>query len=240
MKKLINLNSIFAILLIATMYKSASGSVGTVKSAVLLSGDKREMASFEKLELEGAFSVTLIQGNEESVVVSAPGEIESQILTKVENGSLHIYTDKKFKSSEKISLTVYFKELKLIDCSGAIVLAGTGALKFKDLSFDASGACKVNMDISANSLIVNMSGAGATTLTGKVSRVDLDISGAGKFMAAALMADDYEIDISGAGNAEVNAAKNLNVEVSGTGNVKYKGAPSVTKEISGAGSVTKF
>ena len=212
----------------------------TALSEILTGADKRVVTSYQGLELEGAFEVTLVQGDEESVVVDAAADVAELIITKVEGNTLRIYPDKKLKHSGKIALTVNFKNLKSIDCSGAIEIKSTGSLKFNDLSFDASGACKANMEINATSLDVDISGAGNTTFTGKVPKVDLDISGAGKFLASTLVADDYEIDISGAGNAEVNVTKVLDVEVSGTGNVRYSGDPKITKEISGTGQVSKM
>ncbi len=190
--------------------------------------------------MEGSFDVTLVQGNEESVIVDAAPDVAALIVTKVEGGTLKIYPDHKLKHSGKIAITVNFKNLKSIDCSGAIEIKSAGALKFDELSFDASGACKANMEITATSLDVDISGAGTIIFTGRVPKVDLDISGAGKFMASALVAEDYEIDISGSGHAEVNATKVLDVEVSGAGKVKYSGDPKISKEISGTGQVSKM
>ena len=203
-------------------------------------GEKREPGSFKSLDLMGAFVVTLIQSSEESVVIESKPEIAAQIKTKVDGGTLKIYTEKGFKTDEKIALTVNFKNLEDIECSGAIVLNATAPLKFENLSLDLSGACKMNFELSASSLDVDISGAGNSTLNGKASKVNLDISGAGKFMASSLLADDYDIDISGTGNAEVHATKSLSVEVSGTGVVKYKGDPVIKKEISGTGNVTRL
>ena len=235
MKKIKTGGILVSLLLLTAAIKPISAFSGT-----LLETDKRTVTAYLKLELEGSFEVTLVQGNEESVIVDAAPDVAALIITKVEGGTLKIYPDNKLKHTGKIALTVNFKNLKSIDCSGAIEITSTGALKFDELSFDASGACKANLEITATSLDVDISGAGNTTFTGRVPKVDLDISGAGKFMAAALTAEDYEIDISGAGNAEVNAAKVLDVEVSGTGNVRYSGDPKISKEISGTGQVTKM
>lgn len=101
------------------------------------------------------------------------------------------------------------------------MLSASVPLKFEDLSYDASGACKAEFDITVNNLDVDISGAGTIILKGKVEKVKLDISGAGKFMAALLGANEYGIDISETGSAEVNAISTLDVSVSGTGNVKY-------------------
>ncbi len=237
MKNLKMSNRFFVILLMAITMGSTIGTSSPLQPAT---GEKRNVEAYHELELEGAFDVTLIQGNEESVVIDAPADIAGQVLTKVEAGKLKVYTEKNFKSSEKVVLTITFKNLKSLDCSGAIVLNGKGAFKFDDFSFDASGACKATLEFTAANLDVDISGAGSASLQGKATKVDLDISGAGKFMAAALVADDYEIDISGTGTAEVHATKNLNVEISGTGKVKYSGDPRITKTISGTGNVTQL
>jgi len=235
MKNLKIVSRYLVLVLMAVILKTGSGSANT-----FILGDKRDLSSYNQLELEGAFEVTLVQGNEESVIVEAAPEVASLIITKVEGGTLKIYPDKKLNSNSKIALTINFKTLKAIDCSGAIDITGSGAMKFEELSFDASGACKATLEINATSLHMDISGAGKTTFSGKVSQVNLDISGAGKFMAASLEADSYDIDISGSGNAEVNAAKMLDVEVSGSGNVKYTGNPKISQDISGTGQVIKM
>ncbi len=225
----------FTILSVATCFQTEN-----LAAAIRVAGEKRNVGSFNQLDIGGAFSVTLIQGNEESVVLDVTSEIASHIITKVEGGELKIYTEKNFKSDDKVALTVNFKTLKSIECSGAGTLASSGKLQFDELSLDASGACKTNLELTAKSLEVDISGAGNTTLAGAVPKVDLDISGTGKFMAVSLQADDYEIDISGTGNAEVSVSKSLDVEISGTGMVKYKGDPMIKKEISGTGSVSRL
>ena len=53
-------------------------------------------------------------------------------------------------------------------------------------------------------------------------------------------AENYKIDISGAGKAEINVSKELNVEISGAATVRYKGNPTKNvQDISGAGTVRK-
>jgi autotransporter translocation and assembly factor TamB len=202
--------------------------------------DQRTVSSFDQLDLKGAFTITLIQGSTETVNIDAPSETASKIFTKVEEGVLSIYTEKDFNSENKISITVNFKNLKSIDCSGANVINATAPLKFNDFSFDASGACKANLEFTSAMLDIDMSGAVNATFKGTAKQVKLDISGAGKLLASDLKAESYDIDISGTGNAEVNASSFLNVEVSGTGNVKYKGDPKITKEVSGTGNVTRM
>lgn len=82
-----------------------------------------------------------------------------------------------------------------------------------------------------------MSGASETTLSGKADNFEIELSGAGELDAKGLKSRNVIVDISGAGSAVVHAKKTLHVEISGAGSVKYKGNPEISKEISGAGSL---
>ncbi len=64
-------------------------------------------------------------------------------------------------------------------------------------------------------------------------------SGSTDIKCMELMAENVDVHITGAGDAEVFASVKLDVSVSGAGNVKYKGNAVVNKSVSGAGSVKK-
>jgi hypothetical protein len=68
----------------------------------------------------------------------------------------------------------------------------------------------------------------------------MDLSGASDIFAFDMIAENYDIDISGAGNAHLNVSKRIRAEISGAGSIKYKGSPTeIDQQVSGAGSVTK-
>ena len=55
-----------------------------------------------------------------------------------------------------------------------------------------------------------------------------------------MVAETYDIEISGAGEAQINVTKKIAAEISGAGTVKYKGSPSeIDQNVSGAGSIKK-
>jgi hypothetical protein len=236
MKKITSLQTVSAI----TVLLCLTFQISTIAQSSTTTSEKRNVSGFSKIDVGGAFNVTLVQGNSEEVIVTAESAFINQVITTVEDGTLKIYTKGKIDSNKEMSLTVNFKNLTSVDCSGAIVLKSAGPLKLSQFELESSGTSSTNLDLSVDNLEVNISGTGNLTLTGKASTVDLDISGSGKYKGVDLTADNYDIDISGVGNAEVTAVKLLDVSVSGSGVVKYKGDPQLKQSISGSGKITRL
>ena len=95
------------------------------------------------------------------------------------------------------------------------------------------------MDIKAPKITADISGACSVELKGETKEFSGDGSGSSNFKCFDLKAENVDIGISGAGDAEVYASVKLDVDVTGAGGVKYKGSPTVNQKISGAGSVKK-
>jgi len=214
---------------------------GTPASLIAESGsDLRQLPAFGKVDISGAYKIILEQGDKEQILVEGDAENLPKVLTKVEGGTLVITNKEKNNSSGKITLTITFKNIDELSCSGAVDLKTSNSLKLNNFDLDLSGASKSDLDINAAKLDIDISGSANATLKGKVKMVDLYISGTGSLSAPALESDVYDIEISGVGNATVHAISKLDVSISGTGAVTYKGDPQITKEISGTGSLKKM
>jgi hypothetical protein len=64
-------------------------------------------------------------------------------------------------------------------------------------------------------------------------------SGSTEIKSFGLLAENVEVRISGAGDADVFASVKLDVTVSGAGSIRYKGNPTVNQKMSGAGNIKK-
>ncbi|MCE2811136.1 MAG: DUF2807 domain-containing protein [Planctomycetaceae bacterium] len=114
-----------------------------------------------------------------------------------------------------------------------IRLAGTPLRRF---SLAGSGSFTTKQ-VDAEQFEFSVAGAGSGKLSGQTKQLSIQVSGAGKVVAPALVADAATIEISGAGSADVHAVTTLKVSVSGAGTVTYSGNPQISKMISGAGDV---
>ncbi len=111
-------------------------------------------------------------------------------------------------------------------------------------SIEVSGAGEIEMGSfgKLSELEIDLTGAGSFESIGiptQVGHLEISISGAGDIEADNLISRKVEVDVSGAGKAEIHATQELNASVSGVGSIVYEGNPKVKKRISGIGSISK-
>ena len=122
-------------------------------------------------------------------------------------------------------------------------ISGSGKIKIGravcddcDINISGAGNCNIN-NFVVGKLNTNLSGAGDVSLAGECNSAKLKMSGAGKYCAYELNTNQYDINISGVGNAMVTATDDLTVKLSGAGNVYYYGNPQLNVSSSGVGKV---
>lgn len=211
----------------------------TILTSPLFGFDKRDLAPFHKIEINGAFKVTLEQGDKEQVEVVIDSSKQDAVVTEVVDGTLKVYTKKAIKSFETVYITIRMKKIDEIHCSGAVKLTTPGGLNLDELSLNLDGATDCTISVKLNTLDIKMDGTSSLMVTGSATTANINIRGTGKISAPALETDQCAIEIAGAGYASLNVKTKLDVNIAGTGFVEYKGEPSVNKTITGLGKIKK-
>lgn len=202
--------------------------------------ETRKVPSFDGIDVSGAFEIILKQGTIEEVIVEADANLLPLIRTEVAGSTLVIETKKPVHHVTVMKVFVTVKDLKRIDVSGAVDVRTDGLITVPELSIDASGATDSKLDIAVQKLKLDCSGASKIKFSGTATDVEMDLSGASDIFGYDMLSETYDIDISGAGNAQISVSKKIRAEISGAGTVKYKGSPSeVDQSVSGAGSIKK-
>jgi len=202
--------------------------------------ETRTVPSFNGIDISGAFQIYLKQGDIEEVVLEADDNIMPLIRTHVVGGTLRIGIEQPIRHVTVLKAYITVKDLKSIDVSGAVDLETVNQIKASELSIEASGASDSKMDISVERLKLDCSGASKFRFSGTATTVDMELSGASDIFAFELLAENYNVDISGAGDARINVSKRIRAEISGAGSIRYKGSPSeIDQSVSGAGSIKR-
>jgi hypothetical protein len=239
MKKLIfSLFSIFTIALV---------NAQEVKNLVYdANAEVRKVGDFTGIDVSGAITVYLSQGNTNAVAISAEGGDKSKVITQVKNGVLHIYTESGFWNKwnwtdKKIKAYVTVANLNKIVLSGASSLNVVDAVKSNQLKLTATGASVVKGGFNVGELNIDLSGASNATLKGQVNNLKIEVSGASVLKGYDLTASNCEASASGASNIRVNVEKSFTkLEASGASTIRYKGNPVIQNiESSGASSIKK-
>jgi len=203
----------------------------------------RTAGQFNSIDVSGNINVYARQDSSSSIRVEADENLQQYIETIDEGDVLRIKTEEGFniRSSRPIKVYVSSAMYKKFEASGACDIFSEGKITSSyDIDFDLSGACNINMDVNAPKISTHMSGAGTIKLKGETKDFKVNGSGSTDIKCSDLLAENVDLDISGAGDAEVYASAKLTGNISGAASVRYKGAAQTDIHTSGATSVKKI
>lgn len=208
-----------------------------IKGNGIVEEETRAIEEFTKLSISGSYEVFIRQGTTCELKIEADENLLPLILTENSGDWLKIRTEQPIMKAKSLKLYISVIDIDNIDISGAVKLKSKGVINGKSLDLDLSGAGEIDMDLYVNELNLDLSGGTETHLRGGAEKLNVDIAGAGQLEADELQTSICNIDISGAGEANLFVTEELDADISGAGEIRYKGHPQVNKDISGAGSI---
>ncbi len=206
---------------------------------------KREVGSFNTVQVSHGIDLFISQGNEEGLVVSATQvEHRDKIKTVVENGVLKIWFDDKIIMGwnwrgRNLKAYISVKTIREIRASGGSDVMVQGTLNTTDLTMKLSGGSDFNGHLTVTNLTIDQSGGSDTHIRGKAVNVRVEASGGSDFSGYDLTAEYAILKASGGSDAEITVTKELAAEASGGSDVNYKGSPVIKFKSSSGGSSVK-
>lgn len=207
-----------------------SGDERTVTSSSVGFGDTKtfDAKDFTKINLGGAFKVTISQGKNFEVTARGKQKDLKHLKAKVRSKELEIETDRHFwdyiKSSRTPEIFITMPNLERVELSGA-TSAKIEGFKGDKIIFDLSGANKTDFEGDYDEISIDASGAAEITLDGKNDKLKIDLSGACSLDAENMKSKEVEVDLSGACSAKVYASEKISGDVSTGSSLKYRGNP---------------
>ena len=208
------------IILVLTLLMLLAGcKMGGIKGSGTRKTEKKELPAFKAVETGGAFDVEITCQKPQSVGIEADDNLLPLIETDVSDGVLHVGMKQNYHSSKLIALHIAVPDLNRVTISGAGTARVTG--------------------VKNENFVINSTGAAKIEAKGETKAVEIRNSGAGLIDAHELRSARADVNLSGAGQAEVYASEQLDVTISGVGRVTYSGQPKIiNKNISGIGTVS--
>ncbi|HLO60795.1 MAG TPA: head GIN domain-containing protein [Bacteroidales bacterium] len=220
--------------------------------------EDRNLAGFDRIEVNGDFEVQVDTGIESFATVEADENLLDFIVTHVSGHTLIIETREGYdlRPSHPIEIKVTTPDITQIDLNGSgliysygiqtdelsVNLAGSGEIDLDNLvttiaNLNLEGSGYINARLDAADVKALLEGSGDIKLDGICNNSDLKITGSGKIKASELNTDVCVVYISGSGVADTWVNTALDVTIIGSGTVYYTGNPVVDKYISGSGQV---
>ncbi len=201
---------------------------------------ERNVGSFKGLKVSAGIDVYLSQGDNQSVTVEADDNLHEYILTEVRGNVLHVYTEANIRDAERKRVYVTMKDIESAQTSSAGDIVGETPVTAEKLELSASSAGDIKLEIHAREINVDISSSGDMTLKGETDKLRADLSSAGNLKAYELVAKEADINVSSAGDADINVTDKLTARASSAGDIHYTGNPSyVDAHSSSAGGVHK-
>lgn len=196
--------------------------IGTVTGCVEGSGKEqqevRPTIPFSRVLIDGAFTVKIEFQQESKLVIRGDDNILPYIVTEVSDSLLTIRANRSICTKGSLVVEISTEQLKQLTADGANDIT-ISKLKNREFSVVVDGTSDIR-------------------ISGETKKFLLKVDGAGTVQAKDLHAEEAEVLIDGAGEAEVYAARKLIAEIDGAGDIRYYGNPDELKtKIDGAGDI---
>lgn len=205
------------VFLLAACQASSAPESPVIDGSGRLISETRAVSGFKAVDLNAFGTLTITQGEEEGLEISAEDNVMPLISSDVSDGTLLIKMNGTLNTTRGVIFRLKVKDLE------AITISGAGGVKRSKLEGDT--------------LSVRLLGAGSVELFGTVRAQNVEIAGAGAYNAPELASEEATVTIDGFGSAIVQVSKRLDATVNGAGSVEYIGSPEITENVSGLGTV---
>lgn len=195
-------------------------SSDTVTGNGVLAHDVRTAGNVSAIDVSGPLEVNVRVGVAPSLEVDADSNLLPMIRTEVVGGVLRMWVQGSARSNNSMRVTYTVPSLGYVN---------------------ASGSTRLNIsDLNGAPLDLSKSGSGAVNLSGRVSRLDVRLSGSGHLNASALKSGDANINLSGSSRTTLGQVQgnSLTAHVTGSGSLQASGSvASVNAHTSGSGGI---
>jgi len=203
-----------------------------------------DVSDFHGIEVSGGFDVVLVQGNSESLILTAQENLFDYITAKVDNGILKIYTRNNVWATQQLKARITYKNIDALDVSGGGDVTSETPVNVEKLGIYISGGGDFSSVINSGEVKCYISGGGDAEIDGNIKDFYLDMSGGGDLKSevnAGIISftiggggdlilrskektSDAVIDINGGGDMEVELnTEKLKCKVSGGGDADISG-----------------
>ena len=213
--------------------------------------ESRNIENVNRVVLRDYGQLYISQGEKESLHLEAHDSILGMIRTEVRHGELLLdinggWWDRTWRAitstfeGRPLKYHLTLKKLNGLFVSGAARVVCNG-FKFDDFQLILRGAGEIRMkDIEADTLDIELPGAGLIDLTGEVKNQKVWLKGAGSYDAPKLKSENAVVKLHGVGRARVWTESSLDAHVDGIGSIEYYGNPDLRRKVSGLGNISRI
>ncbi|TAE54569.1 MAG: DUF2807 domain-containing protein [Bacteroidetes bacterium] len=200
---------------------------------------EQKISAFDGIQVGGIFTVNIIWGDKQKVVVETDENLMSFVEVKVKNNVLVVSATHTLKNVTKLSVYITTDRLESLTVDGAADVSARMPIATDLLKLKVSGGADLNLKLTVATLDCQIEGASSVKLVGTASELKASVSGSGDLRAKDLITENATVAVEGQADAYIYVKNELHARASGAGNIFCAGSPQKADDIqsSGAGSV---
>jgi len=202
----------------------------------------QNVGNYHKISVHTSVDVYVTQGPETAVVIEADENIIPYIIIQEEGGELSVRQKDNisYSTSHPVRIKLTAPNITDLDLtsSGSIQLVNTIDNE-ESITLSLTGDGEIKGNIHTPEVKADITGPGDMILTGETRDIEYEGTGSGDFRAKGLKAENATVNLTGSGDAEINASAKLDANTTGSGDVYYYGNPQITSSKTGSGEVRK-
>jgi len=213
---------------------------GVKGNGEVTSTDRELNGDFNAISAATGLDVFLTQGDSESIRVQADENLQSIIITEIEDGVLNIYAKENIGSSASKKVIVNFKTIDRISASSGSDVVSTTMITVDDLEIYASSGSDVKLEVDVENLTCESSSGSDIKLSGSTNSFRANASSGSDIKAAKLNAITTNAKATSGADITVNTSKELTASANSGGDINYYGNPEKVEKNDGpSGSIRK-
>ena len=201
--------------------------------------ERREQPAFHGIEASGAMTLNVEVGPEVSVTVTGDDNLVSRVQTSVRDGVLRVRSARPAVGDAPLEVEITTPRLTHLGVSlaGNIEMTLEGK-PLDELEVKVTGAGKLEIyGVDARDLSAKVSGTGKLVAHGNADELVFSLNGVGAGDFQGLCAKHADLTVNGTGRITAVVADELQADVNGAGSIGYYGDPMVSPEVTGTGRV---
>ncbi|WP_125722638.1 head GIN domain-containing protein [Flavobacterium ustbae] len=241
-KIIIHITKFIIITITALLFASCNFNVNAIEGSGNVTTEKRTVqGDFQNISVSNAIDLVIEQSDVKEITVEADDNLQKEIITKVENGTLIIECQySSFRNITSKKVTVKMPVVHKIEASSASTVETNGTIQGEDITLDVSSAASMEVNIESDRISIDAGSGSSVNIIGKALSLTTSVSSGGSIDAEKLMANEIHADASSGGTVSVHPILSLKADASSGGNINYSGNPkTVEKSASSGGSVNK-
>ena len=195
---------------------------------------------YNELEVNGALTVRVIEGNESGVDIPARDDGRKWVDVDISDNKIELTQKKSFVGEDEV-ITIQLSNLKALEVAGSCKVtldASDNEKSYFDLRLTGASEVEVN-NIISEKISIDGSGGSMSTFAGKTDLLLLELNGASNFNGNNLTTENANVDMSGASKASAEVTSELTGDLNAASNFSYSGNPSIKVDSSAGASLNQ-